>query len=141
MVATSTESKDSLVVFRTSQGMEVRALLLRLTRYLAVFEVCNPNEVFQTSEVLQDFRIILFDRTVYAGRAVVNNLVNTGLVTVCEAALGDSWADIDFTGSGAAAELGPQFEEFLARWQKLYRVHPDYKIVIADLQTFLVEVR
>jgi len=37
---------DSLVIGQNSQGVEIRGSLLRLTRYLAVFEVYNPNLVF-----------------------------------------------------------------------------------------------
>jgi extracellular factor (EF) 3-hydroxypalmitic acid methyl ester biosynthesis protein len=49
--------------------------------------------------------------------------------------------DVDLSVSGPAADLGPQFSLFLAEWQKLYRVLPEYKVVVADLQTFLAEVR
>ena len=65
--------KDSFILFRNSQGAEVRATLLRLTRYLAIFEVYNPYSILQMSEVLSEFKIIISDRMVYSGRAVVSN--------------------------------------------------------------------
>jgi extracellular factor (EF) 3-hydroxypalmitic acid methyl ester biosynthesis protein len=141
MTTTNTDLNERLVVCQTHQGAAVRAAVVRLTRHLVVFEVYNPNQVFQTSEVLDDFRIILFDRTVYAGRAVITNLVNTGLVTVCEATLGDSWLDVDLAAAGNGGDLGAQFDHFLADWERLYRVLPEYKVVVADLQTFLTEAR
>ena len=55
-------SADSFILARNSQGMEVRAGVLRLTRYLAVFEVYNPYSILQLSEVLSDFKIIINDR-------------------------------------------------------------------------------
>ena len=140
-IAMDSPVKDSFAAFRTSQGQELRGNLLRFTRHLAVFEICNPISVVQTSEVLSEFKIVWNDRVLYSGRAVVCNLVNTGLLTVCEATLSDSWVDVDFSVSGPAADLGPQFSLFLAEWQKLYRVLPEYKVVVADLQTFLAEVR
>jgi extracellular factor (EF) 3-hydroxypalmitic acid methyl ester biosynthesis protein len=133
--------KDTFAAFRTSQGQELRGNLLRFTRHLAVFEVCNPVSVLQTSEVLSEFRIVWNDRVLYSGRAVVHKVIHTGMVTVCEATLNDSWVDVDFSLSSAANDLGPQFNGFLAEWQKLYRVRPEYKVVVADLQSFLAEVR
>src|SRR5438128_5539720 len=87
--------RNSFIVCRNSQGLEIRATPLRMTRYLVVFEVYNPYSILQLSEVLQEFRIMMNDRMVYSGRAVVSNLVNTGLVLICEATLDDGWVDID----------------------------------------------
>ena len=134
--------KDSLAVFRTSQGVEVRANLLRFTRHEVALEIYSSGTILQTSEVLSDFRILRQDRTLYSGRAIVRNLLNTGLVLVCEATLEDAWLDVDFTlVAGTDGKLRGQFDEFLQEWQKLYRVRPEYKVVVADLQTFLTDVR
>jgi extracellular factor (EF) 3-hydroxypalmitic acid methyl ester biosynthesis protein len=142
MVTTNPRVKDSLAVFRTSQGVELRGNLLRFARHLVVLELYNPECVLQTSEVLSEFKIIWNDRALYAGRAVVRSLMHTGLVTVCEATLDDSWLDVDFSSStDLPARLGGQFTEFIEEWQRLYRVAPDYKVVLADLQTFLTDVR
>ena len=67
--------KDNLVLCQSSQAVEIRASLLRVTRYVAAFEVYNPSLVLQVSEVLGDFKIILQERTIYSGRAVVTTLV------------------------------------------------------------------
>ena len=48
--------KDSLAVFQTSHGIELRGNLLRFTRHQVVMEIYNPSAVLQTSEVLGDFR-------------------------------------------------------------------------------------
>ena len=77
------EFSESLVLFRTSQAIEVRASLLRLDRYAASFEIYSPDTVMQTSEALEDFKILINDRPAYVGRAVVRDLVNTGTVVVC----------------------------------------------------------
>src|ERR1041385_7344824 len=91
--------KDSIIVCRNSQGLEVRASLLRLTRYLVVFEVYNPYSIIQLSEVLLDFKIIMSERLVYSGRAIVSNLVNTGIILICEATLEESWLDVGLFSS------------------------------------------
>ena len=136
------DSTASLAAFQTSHGLEMRGNLLRFTRYLAVVELCVPGSVFQTSEMLGDFRILCAERVLYSGRATVKDVVNTGLVTLLELTLGDGWLDIDFCISlGTADKLGPQFQSFVAEWQKVYRVTPEYKVAVADLQTFLTDAR
>src|ERR671926_1402040 len=87
--------RDSIIVCRTSQGYEVRATPLRITRHVAAFEVYNPYSILQLSEVLNDFQIIVNERLIYSGRAVVSNLVNTGILIVCEATLDEAWLDVD----------------------------------------------
>jgi extracellular factor (EF) 3-hydroxypalmitic acid methyl ester biosynthesis protein len=134
--------KDSLVIGQNSQGVEIRGSLLRLTRYLAVFEVYNPNLVLQASEVMEDFKVIIHERTIYAGRAVVTTLVNTGTMLVCEVKLEEAaFLVASFAPGTEAAALHEGFEDFLRHWQRLYRVLPDFKVVVADMQTFLTDLR
>ena len=133
--------KDSVVSFQSSQGLELRASPLRLSRYQIAFELYHPSEVLRLSEVLGEFRIVMQDRQIYFGKAVIHNLIHTGMTTVCEAALEEgSWIDVEFDHM-ANGRLRKDFAEFIVEWQKLYRVLPEYKGVIADLQTFLTDLR
>jgi extracellular factor (EF) 3-hydroxypalmitic acid methyl ester biosynthesis protein len=143
MLTANLAVKNSLVVCQNHQGMDLRAGLSRLTRYVAVMEVYNPDLVLRLSEVLSPFQIIVQDRVIYNGRAVVRNLVSTGLTLICEVALEEaSWAEVEFSQAMLAdGRLQKEFEEFIAEWQKLYRVTPDYKLIIADMQTFLMDLR
>jgi extracellular factor (EF) 3-hydroxypalmitic acid methyl ester biosynthesis protein len=136
------EIKESLVICTTSHGLEMRATILRLTRYTAVIEVYTPSLVVRASEVLQDFRITFRDRTVYLGQAVVTNLVSTGMVVTCEVALKeDSWRDVNFTPELLRnGELQKQFQSFISEWEKIYRVAPGYKAVVCDMQSYLSEL-
>ena len=134
--------KDNLVICQNSQGVEIRGSLLRLTRYLAVFEVYNPSLVLQLSEVLGGFKIIINERAIYAGRAVVTSLVNAGTVVVCEAKLDESGFMLaSFSPGIDYASLHEGFEGFMRHWQRLYRVLPEFKVVVADMQTFLADLR
>lgn len=134
--------KDTFIVCRNSQGTEFRATLLRLTRYMVVFEVYNPYSILQLSEVLTDFRMIMSDRMIYSGRAVVSNLVNTGILLVCEATLEDSWLDVDiFSSVSQKNRLHTEFAEFLQEWEKIHRVLPEFKVIVADIQTLLMDLR
>jgi len=137
----STVIKESLVTFQGNQGMETRGSMLRLGRYAATFELYGADTVVRASEVLADFKIIWQSRTLYSGRAIVRSFVNTGTATVCEVTLEDSWVDVDFSTTAIPGSLCDQFKEFIREWEKLYRVMPEYKVVLADLQTFLADLR
>ncbi|HCN27688.1 MAG TPA: SAM-dependent methyltransferase [Verrucomicrobiales bacterium] len=138
---TDAAERISMVVCRNSQGAEVRATLHRLTRYMAVFEVYNPYSIVQLSEVLNDFRVTMNERVVYSGRAVIANLVNTGIMLICEASLTEEgW--IDFVSPTADKEkLLSEFRDFLRETERIYRVSPEFKLVVADMQTLLTDLR
>ena len=118
-------SADSFILARNSQGMEVRAGVLRLTRYLAVFEVYNPYSILQLSEVLQILRSSLMTGSMYSGRAVISNVVNTGIMLICEATLDDSWLDVDlFSSVTSPNRLREEFSLFVKEWQKIEKILP-----------------
>ncbi len=134
--------RDTFIHCRNSQGAEVRATLLRLTRYSVVFEVYNPYSILQLSEVLTDFKMVMNERMVYSGRAVVSNLLNTGILLVCECTLEDNWLDVDiFSSIHQKDKLQSEFSEFLKEWDKIHHIEDNLKVVIADMQTFLMDMR
>ena len=138
-----TEIKESFVTFQTGQGVDVRAGLLRLTRHAAVLEVYNPTLVLRMSDVLENFRVMVGQRTVYSGRALVSHLVNTGTLVVCEVKLEESGLSITPLSASLETEtaLRDSFNDFLERWQTDYRVRADFKDVMGDMQGFLSDLR
>jgi extracellular factor (EF) 3-hydroxypalmitic acid methyl ester biosynthesis protein len=142
MLKTDSNNDDSLVMCQTGQGTEIRAGLVHLTRYLAVFEIYNADLALCTSEVLGDFKIVLNGRPAFSGRAVVSKLVNTGTMIMCEAKLDEAGFSGDFLSAwNGGPPLAECFTNFLGQWQKLYRVRPEFKVVAADMQTFLADLR
>jgi extracellular factor (EF) 3-hydroxypalmitic acid methyl ester biosynthesis protein len=136
------ELRESLVVGLSSQGLEVRASLLKLTRYQAVFEIYSPGLVLSTSEVLSDLRIIINDQTIYSGRAIVSGIVNTGTMLVCEAKVEETGFLVPSFAPGEASTWTQRgFDRFFHQWQKLYRVETEFKVAVADMQTFLSDLR
>jgi len=131
-----------MVTFRTSLGAEVRATLLRLTRHDAGLEVYTPDIVIRTSEVLEDFKVFIRDQAVYSGRTVVQHIVNTGTVTVCEVILDDASFDAEFFSAlGQQGRMREQFDDFLRGWQTVCKVLPEFKLAVADIETFLIDCR
>jgi extracellular factor (EF) 3-hydroxypalmitic acid methyl ester biosynthesis protein len=138
----SPDQSQSVIKCRNSQGLEVQANLLRLTRYSVVFEVYNPYSILQLSEVLSDFRILANKRLIYRGKAVVSNLLNTGLVLVCEAGLEDGWQEVDFlSGVSGESDLGGQFRTFMQEWKSANHVQDAFKVVVADMSSALTGVQ
>jgi extracellular factor (EF) 3-hydroxypalmitic acid methyl ester biosynthesis protein len=135
-----TRLKETVLLGLSSQGLEIRAMPLRLSRYLVVFEVYREGTALRTSEVLTDFRILVRERMIYFGRAVIKNLVDTGLLWVCEAALEEAWVETELVSLNTEV-VAEEFGSFFREWQKLYRVTAEFKLMTADVQTFLTDFR
>jgi extracellular factor (EF) 3-hydroxypalmitic acid methyl ester biosynthesis protein len=137
------ESKETQVAFKTIEGAALRGVPVHVTRHTVFFELYNPDVRPRISEVLEGFTVILQARTIYSGRAVISKVVDAGAKVLCEATLNQTdWMDFDI---GLLVKDGVQmtkeFKNFLHEWQKLYKVLPEFKIVIADMQTFFYDLR
>ena len=135
--------KDSLVVCVSGDGLEVRGRLVKLTRHAVAFEVFSHGSDLRLSEVLADFRIVFHEHTIYSGTATISNLMTVRQTIVCTAMLEEkSWTAVPVTGpTELNGTLREKFGEFLNGWQKSYKVAPEYKNVVADLQHFLTDFR
>ena len=72
----------------------------------------------------------------------MSTLVNTGILLVCECTLEESWLDVDlFTSIHHKDKLQHEFTEFLKEWEKVQKVNDTLKVVIADMQTFMMDLR
>ena len=134
-------SAQTVITCRNSQGSELTANLLHLKRYSAVFEVYNPYSILQLSEVLSDFRILAGKRLLYHGKAVVSNLLNTGIVLVCEVTLEDGWVEVDFLSGVSGGDLGSEFVGYMEEWKKANKVEDPFKLVVADMSNQLTGVQ
>jgi len=133
--------RESFVACQDGQGLALQATLLRFSRYQVAFEIYSPTIVLHMSEALKEFKIVLQDRTVYSGRAVVTSLVHVGPALVCEATLDESWLDLQPLLPDRDKPLSVEFGKFLQGWQKSYRVLPEFKVVVADMQSLFSDMR
>lgn len=133
------ESLDgTCVVAHTSEGVEILGTPLRLDPHLAIFETFGRGTPLRVSEVLANFTIITRDRAVFSGRAVLRNVIDSGVRLTCEATLHDGWVEPGLLDHAGAPELlREDFHKFLGRWSEFYRVSPEFKVVVADMQTYL----
>ncbi|MDA3962983.1 MAG: class I SAM-dependent methyltransferase [Planctomycetota bacterium] len=130
---------NGFLSFRNSQQTEVRGTLMHLTRNQVVFEVYNPYSIVQLSEVLSDLRIRRGERTLYHGRAVVSNLVNTGLMLITSATLVDPWSDLaEFETS---TDLSSDITAFVDDWNTANsQLLPPFQLAVSKLRNFLEEL-
>jgi extracellular factor (EF) 3-hydroxypalmitic acid methyl ester biosynthesis protein len=133
----------SEVVFQSAEGVEWRARLVRLTRQTAAFEATNLAAALRTSEVLANFKITAAGRVLYLGRAVVSNLVHAGGSLICEAKLDELGPDTAFflPPAEASADFAQAYESFFQAWQAGYRISNEFKVLVADVQSYLTGVR
>jgi extracellular factor (EF) 3-hydroxypalmitic acid methyl ester biosynthesis protein len=131
------------VSFQAAGQVALRGTPLRILRHSVVFELYNPMVMPQVSEVFNDFKIKLPQGAGYAGRAVMRSVVNTDIKTICEATLEEqSWPVLAAGENGINAGLvQAEFRGLIQNWQKFYRVSPAYKEVIADLHSFMTDLR
>jgi extracellular factor (EF) 3-hydroxypalmitic acid methyl ester biosynthesis protein len=130
---------SAVVAFRNSQGLEARGSLLRLTRQQVVFEVYNPYSIVQLSEVLSELRITQGERETYRGRAVVTNLLNTGLMLIVTASLVDPWSELKGLAPGEI--LRTYVKEFVADWEAgNAALDRDVQVATANLRNYLQEL-
>ena len=135
--------KESHVTFQTAEGVKLRGAPSRVTRLTAVFELYNPGVTPRFSEVLSEFTVVMQSRSVYSGRAVVSKVLDAGTKAVVEVTLDEAgWTNLNFgLLSKQGGQLAKEFKNFLREWQKLYILSPEFKVVVADMQTFLHDLR
>jgi extracellular factor (EF) 3-hydroxypalmitic acid methyl ester biosynthesis protein len=139
---TVSDEREPLLIGETSQGLELRASLIHLSRHKVVFEVYHTHLGLRTSEVLNNVRILLGDTPVFSGRAVIKSLINTGTIMVVEGELSEGWMDFDVLSlSNGANELPARYKEFLHHWHQSHKVLPEFRLWVAEVQTFLMDLR
>jgi extracellular factor (EF) 3-hydroxypalmitic acid methyl ester biosynthesis protein len=137
-------SREAHVVFQTGEAVELQGPVKHFTRQSAIFELYGEAVSLRTSESLAGFQINAAGRAIYCGSAIISNLVDNSSKLICEVALEKThWVpDADFldalrTGSGVREE----FDKFEREWQKLYAVSTDFKVAVADMQTYLQDLQ
>lgn len=126
---------SGVVICRNSLGVEITANILRIRRYSVAFEIHNPCRTLQFSEVLRDFRIHVGHRVVYQGQAVVAGLVNTRILLVREATLGNEASAVDFPSDRERrVPLADQCDGSMQDWKRARRVAPGGLMVVTNLR-------
>src|ERR1700744_1213935 len=136
--------RDAHVMFKTPEGTELNGMLKHFTHQSATFELYGETVTLRLSESLADFQINTGGQAIYAGHAVISNLVDNASRITCEVSLEKNrWVPDADLAAALQAEGGPvkQFEKFEREWQRLYAISPEFKVAGADMQTFLHDLQ
>jgi extracellular factor (EF) 3-hydroxypalmitic acid methyl ester biosynthesis protein len=136
-------SPENGITFQTADGAELRGSLARLTRHTVTFEAINLTATLRTSEALLNFKIVTDNRVIYFGRAVVSNVIPTGESLMVEAKLDDLGSETAYFLPAPGLGDNPQeaYNSFFQAWQKNYRISNEFKVLVADVQSYLTGVR
>jgi len=142
-VPSSQAAVKNEVTFQTADGLDLRARLARLTRHAATFEAENLAATLRTSEVLANFKITAGERIIYLGRAVVGSVIHTGDALLCEAKLDNLGPDTAYflPVPETGGNLSEAYDSFFQAWQKNYQISSEFKVLVADIQSYLTGVR
>jgi extracellular factor (EF) 3-hydroxypalmitic acid methyl ester biosynthesis protein len=143
VVPSSSGVRESFISFETAEGVKQQGEMLRVTRHAATFELYNPGVTPRYSEALDAFTVVMQSRAVYAGRAVVSQVLMAGTKVVCEVMLDAArWADMSSElMTRREGQIAGEFKLFILEWQKTYKVLPEFKLVVADMHTFFQELQ
>ena len=132
-------SREAHVFFK-AENRDLQGSLKHFARQSATFELYGEALNLRLSEALADFQINVAGQAVYAGPAVIASIVDNGNRVTCEVNLEKTlWLPEADVLSALRTAGGPQkeFEKFTREWQKLYAIAPEFKVAVADMQTFL----
>lgn len=137
----ATIESASAIVGRASDGRELHGVVQSIGRYSAVLVFYGPEVVIRVSEVLDPLQISMRGREVYHGRAVVASVQSMASSVACEVSLEERFFTAAAPVAPGSDDMPSRYREFSEWWQKSYRVRTDYKVAIADLETYLLDLR
>lgn len=94
----------------------------------------------RTSEVLTEFQVRRGRDYLYQGDAVVTNVVNTSSLLVVSATLSGEWLGLESDAS-AKTNIAGEAQSFVGEWNRHNRIAPDYQLRVANLRSFLIDMR
>ncbi len=142
--AGATVINESRVIFRATEGAEVHGRLVNFSRQSAAFELFGESVVLRSSETLTEFQIQIQGQKIYYGQAVITALLDNASKIVCEVDLDENlWTPApEFLSTMTQPDgVAKAFNQFEREWQKLYIVSPDFKVIVADLEIFLHDLK
>ena len=131
---------SDLISFKNSQGLKAKGTLLKLSQNYIVFEVYNPYSIVQLSETLSELIITRTGKEIYNGKAVVTNIVNTGIILIVSATLSDAYwkSTIDIHSRD---QVWDEIKYLINNFEEEQKIDPEFRINVLSIQSFLLDVR
>lgn len=140
MTKKTTPEIGEFITFKNSQAVNARGTLLKLSQNYIVFEVYNPYSIVQLSEVLSDLTINRVGNQIYSGRAIVTNIVNTGIILIVSATLSDAYWKKSVNIS-SQEEVQFEINHLIKTFENHQKIDLDFKLSILSIRLFLSDVK
>lgn len=142
MEKNAAEIKNGTVEFGYGDIRNFSTPLTEFNKEHVIFKLDDSLVTLKLSDILEPFSIFLDNRALYQGKAVVVNLIVSGSTTICQAKLEDGWGGSPGGNSEFSTEtIRQNYDNFVNHWQVFYRLAPEYKVIIADMYSFLNELK
>ena len=137
------DMKDSRVVFHDADGLRVEGEVRHVTRQSVAFEIHGVKPLLQVSQSLSDLEISpIRGQAIFKGKAVIEKIVDVGSGMLCEAGLRKGWQEVAITSRiDLGAHMQEEFGRFIQWSQRTHQVSREFRLVIAEIQMFLQDLR
>lgn len=127
---------------KTTAGDPFSGWITHLTGDVLVFELCSPNDILRSAEVIPEFHAQIEGRDVYSGRAVIRKFVDEGVSQRCEATIESGWMTRYPSGQmWNRPVVAEECRRFMNHLSDSSRIHPEFKVLVADMRVQLQEFR
>jgi extracellular factor (EF) 3-hydroxypalmitic acid methyl ester biosynthesis protein len=135
------ETDDSVSGGKNAEG-SFNGRLIRLTRLTAVFDIYDPTPPIRLSQTFPSLQIHAGGKLAYEGQGTVTSLVDEGGCHRVEAQLDPSLFTVEYLAALSSEQpYDILFRNFLEDRQRARRISPEFKIVVADLVSFLSDLQ
>jgi len=132
--------ENEFITFKNSQGITARGTLLKISQNHIVFETYNPYSIVQLSEVLTDLTINRANKQLYKGKAVVTNIVNTGIILIVSASLSDAyWKTAVYIES--QKDIQKEIDHLISIFDKGQQINREFKTNVLDIRSLLSDIK
>lgn len=126
------------------KGIAFRANILRLNPKSIVCEVFNPKLKIQVGDVLTNCKIELGKPTYYVGKATIREIIDTGILLICEIGLHKEWYQLSLRGPSMIASEDERADDAAvkppAEAALDSKVEPVFKKIVNQFGTLLSEI-
>lgn len=127
----------SHVKFIAKNGLPVKACVKELRLDSIAFELIAAEKVCELADVLKNVEVTVGGKLAYEGELLVTAAAPVGLRLICEAKLAGKWQLDSFRTDDFFNNISEHLEQHTVRWAAEQEIVPEFRMVVADLETYL----
>ncbi|MFV1994496.1 MAG: response regulator [Verrucomicrobiales bacterium] len=132
--------KENYIECRSPLGAHFRANILRLNPRSLVCEIFSPELDLQVGDIVTECRMELGNSAFRVGAATVKELVDTGILLICELSFREAWFELGDNGEAPAESNGASGESDASSGDLSSRIDRPFKKIVSALDGLLEEM-